>query len=721
MTDSGHAVILGRPLAAGGQGDVFAVTSPPGMVFKRYRNSALATEPALRRLTVMTGHPPPRWCEPGSGHLTLAWPANVVFEAGRFAGFVMPAVDTEHTVGLHQVTNPAARRAGTGAAAWTRGFSWRYLVAAAANLARATAALHAAGVVIGDFNESNIRVWHDARVTLLDCDSMQVRDPASGDWFLCRVGRPEFTPPELREADWDTVVRHPSSDLFALAIHVYQLLLEGEHPFHGVWHGDDDSPGESELAARGIWAHGGGLLSPRPGAVSASLLPPSVIALFAQAFENGAADPDARPTAAAWQLALDTLAGQLRRCAADPAHFYPAGQDACPWCAYTPPTPIAVTDAPRISDARPPPPPAPVVRRTGRRLAALAAAVVIVITGITIGVHAASSARPVSSHGPRPTRTLGEGFGVEAVAFSPDGKSLATGEIAGTVLWNAATWRGTTAFGYGSSLANEVAEVNAVAFSPRGTTLATGGSLGSTVLWNTATGRSIATLSDPASGSSHGVAAVAFSPSGKLLATGDDDARTYLWNVATRQRTATLSDPAAGADYAGVAALAFSPDGKTLAVGDQDGNTYLWNVATGHRTAELVDGQSIGGVAFSPDGGTLATGDADGAVYLWNVAARRNPVVLYDPDSLTSPYPLRGISAVAFSPDGSTLATADGAGNIYLWDVASRRVAATFADPETGFDGVRAMAFSPDGSVLVTGDSNGKAYVWTLGHRTARR
>jgi DNA-binding helix-hairpin-helix protein with protein kinase domain len=63
---------------------------------------------------------------------------------------------------------------------------------------------------------------------------MQITDPVSQEWFLCRVGRPEFIPPELVHKDWEKTVRHPSSDLFALAVHLYALLMEGEHPFRGV-------------------------------------------------------------------------------------------------------------------------------------------------------------------------------------------------------------------------------------------------------------------------------------------------------------------------------------------------------------------------------------------------------------------------------------------------------------------------------------------------------
>jgi eukaryotic-like serine/threonine-protein kinase len=148
------------------------------------------------------------------------------------------------------------------------GFTWRYLVRTAVNLVQVTHAMHVAGTVIGDFNDANVRVGRDALVTLLDCDSMQIRDAATGAMYLCRVGRPEYTAPELLHEDWSTTTREPSSDIFALSVHLYALLLEGEHPFRGVWDWEGEKPGVIELAARGIWAYReDGPLLPRPAAI----------------------------------------------------------------------------------------------------------------------------------------------------------------------------------------------------------------------------------------------------------------------------------------------------------------------------------------------------------------------------------------------------------------------------------------------------------------------
>ena len=121
--------------------------------------------------------------------------------------------------------------------------------------------------------------------------------------------------------------------------------------------------------------------------------------------------------------------------------------------------------------------------------------------------------------------------------------------------------------------------MNAVAYSPAGTTVAVGDLDGSTYLWDTATGKVTATLTDP--GNNADVNAVAFSPAGTTLAAGDHDGSTYLWDVATRKISATLADP--GSED--VMSVAFGPGGTTLAAADANGRAYLWKVATGKLTA----------------------------------------------------------------------------------------------------------------------------------------
>src|SRR5205814_1625917 len=92
-------------------------------------------------------------------------------------------------------------------------------------------------------------VSNTALVTLIDCDSMQVPGE-DGRVFRCPVGKPDYTPPELQSQDFSTVDRAPSADDFGLAVLVFLLLMEGVHPFQGVWLGTGDPPAlEDNIAA----------------------------------------------------------------------------------------------------------------------------------------------------------------------------------------------------------------------------------------------------------------------------------------------------------------------------------------------------------------------------------------------------------------------------------------------------------------------------------------
>ena len=155
--------------------------------------------------------------------------------------------------------------------------------------------------------------------------------------------------------------------------------------------------------------------------------------------------------------------------------------------------------------------------------------------------------------------------------------------------------------------------VYSVAFSLNGRILATGDDDGAT-LWRVADGVKLITLPHNSS-----VTSVAFSPDGHTLATGCYDKTAVLWRVSDGVKLATL--PHADVVYS----VAFSPDGRTLATGNEDSTAVLWRVADGTKLATLPHGDIVWSVAFSPDGRTLATGGNDGAV-LWQIVASTEPL-----------------------------------------------------------------------------------------------
>jgi WD40 repeat protein len=292
---------------------------------------------------------------------------------------------------------------------------------------------------------------------------------------------------------------------------------------------------------------------------------------------------------------------------------------------------------------------------------------------------------------------------VTALVFSPDGKTLATGSLDCLVkLWSVTDNQGA------DTLQGRTDRTSCVVFSPDSKTLATTGYDRTVQLWDVATGREAASLPSLA----QAVSAVAFSPDGRSVATATSRPRqanssgeVILWDVTTKQKMATLRG-----HQGPVLSVAFSANGTTVASGGSDGTARLWDVTSGQVLATLRYPYLGGGanpdvrdVAFSPDGKILATTWVDGSVWLWDVATRQ---------ALPS---LRGhqgpVTSVVFSPDGRMLASGSWDRTVRVWDVASRRALVTLE----GSQGAKGfVAFSPDSKTLAVGNTDGSVTLWNI-------
>jgi WD40 repeat protein len=303
---------------------------------------------------------------------------------------------------------------------------------------------------------------------------------------------------------------------------------------------------------------------------------------------------------------------------------------------------------------------------------------------------------------------------VEAIAFSPDGRALASASLfANTVkLWEVATGRELR------TLRGHTEGVNTVAFSPDGKLVASGSNDKTIRLWEVESGRQVRTLQ----AQPFRVTSVAFSPDGTVLAGGgynnqgkDQHQMIKLWAVSTGSEIRTLAAHALQCNV-----VAFSPDGRTLASGSDDQTIKLWDVASGREVRTLKGhADKINSVVFSPDGRTLASGSGnfiesrDSTVRLWAVATGKELRTLGKFSSQ--------ITSVVFSPDGQTLAAVGGMDEqVRRWNVPGGMELASLVERDTGgaSSSLSAVAFSPDNRTLAASNQEQEVVLWDL--RTGR-
>jgi WD40 repeat protein/transcriptional regulator with XRE-family HTH domain len=296
------------------------------------------------------------------------------------------------------------------------------------------------------------------------------------------------------------------------------------------------------------------------------------------------------------------------------------------------------------------------------------------------------------------TLSVGEPALIYGVAFSPDGQRVAgAGNFAGggVIVWDAQSGRELVSIRGGSS------RVEAIAFSPDGRWLATGGLDRQVKIWDAATGREALTLS----GHTRDINRLVFSADGTRLATASPDGTAKVWDV-TPSHEALMMQP-------GAIRIDLSRDGRQLLSGHSDGTVRLWDAASGQELLTLRGNtKDILSVAFSPDGTRAATGSGDHTAIIWDLATGRPLRTLQLPDGVWavafSPDGTRLATGVAVTDDTGRPANDTTA---RVWDVSTGQQWLTLAGHT---DGVVSVAFSPDGRQLTTGSVDKTARVWDL-------
>ena len=309
---------LSERINSGGEGTIYGIVGDPNHVVKIYHDPTQAHLTKLTRMVESDLKNSP----------DMAYPEDLVFEGNRFRGFVMRRVKGVSFSSVYATSSKDVPVP----------LEVRFTIAK--NLCIALSNVHEAGFVFGDFNPANIRVDVKRRtVTLMDTDAF-IFDSYGGI-----MARPEMVPLEIRNA----MRRNESlpdgrktklpftkeSDIFSLAVHLFRLLMNGQHPYA--------YKPVRQLSQRPMFAYEFDTptfpyvdnklgLAPPPHGIPLEAIPMELQALFVRTFREGYSDPTIRPSIRDFLDEIEQYEKSSVPCRANCAHRYHELLTSCPYC-----------------------------------------------------------------------------------------------------------------------------------------------------------------------------------------------------------------------------------------------------------------------------------------------------------------------------------------------------------------------------------------------------
>lgn len=333
----GNAKLNLSPLGSGGEGAVYEIAGYPNRVAKIYHD-----EPVVQRkireakIDAMVAVSQSYAFKSANLSDDIAWPLAPLYDNfGKFIGFGMNRISAKTELDDLYVY-PSKKNSNV---------TIKDRVACLISLCDVIDRLHQTGQVFGDFNPNNIKIKPDWSVSFVDADSYHVR--SAGKEYRCVVCAPGYVAPELIRAckggtyaDCKTATFTRETDRFALAIHIFRMLMNGCHPYICERHlkraGSAPAPKSTDKRVESgetpFFKTIPNYIAPQY-APDINTLPPYLRDLFSKAFVDGHNNPAVRPSASEWKSALIRYNGELIECKNNYSHYYWKGNGSCPYCA----------------------------------------------------------------------------------------------------------------------------------------------------------------------------------------------------------------------------------------------------------------------------------------------------------------------------------------------------------------------------------------------------